>query len=322
MPTHKPTTPATSHTATANLGPTVFSRTMPFMYERHAFGEHKKTSMARVEVTTEATETKPDKSYLSLQKRLIESPALNAIRQCDARFRDFLKNEAAMPWRPGLYLVPLKMVERLDERAQAWEKERAELADAAAAIYEQQVAEMPKKLGPLFNPQDYPSRDRFRATFWVSWRFVDMGTPNVLQTLKAEVFERERKKVEAEAQKAVALIQQHLRTSLYDITTHLASLLAPKADGKFKALRDNALDDLTRFLDTIALRDVTNDHALQAAVKTLRALGKGTFEDVDVLKDDTELRKRVAVVMEQVKGNLETLVVERTRGIKFRDEEE
>jgi hypothetical protein len=307
----------TIHAIENAVGPELFTKTVPFIYEKHSFGEHKTASMSRVEVQTFEQEEKPDKALLSLRKRLLDMPELNAIHQHDARFHRFLKNETSTPWKPGLYLVPAGLVPRVYARAEAWEQRRAELVQEAGAKYREHVVTAQQKLGPLFDESDYPSLDRFIAAFWVKFRFIDIGTPNVLRTLNAEVFAREIAKVETEAREAQAAIREHLRVLLLDITETLATRLTPKGDGKFPRLQDNALDEVLQFLDTAALRNVTDDQQLQSFVATLKGLGNGL--DVHALRDDTHLRAQTAAAIAAVKESLEPLVQSRVRGIRVRE---
>jgi hypothetical protein len=294
----------------------VFERTVPFQFERHYFGERRKAEVAYEVETVDGD--KPDEDYTSLTKRLIKSPTIAAIKTVDLHFGYDLA-AAASPWRPGLWLVPVAMVERVNDRAEKWDIDRAEAVDKAVQAYPLIVETMKEKLTTLFDPKDYPTADGFKSAYWTAWRFVDMGAPTLLKTIKAEVFARERRKVEAEGAKAAALIQQHLRGTLLKITEHVADLLAVKPDGKHKKLRDGSLDNLLKYLDTIALRDVTQDGDLQRVVNTLKGLGRGL--SVEALKTDDLLRDATAAAFSKAASSLDALVVERVRGVRFREEE-
>jgi hypothetical protein len=296
----------------------VFARTVPLIVERHSFGEYRKASLNNVEVKKGDDEKEADKKLLSLTKRLLDCAEVKAITQHDKVFSIYLRLVAA-PYRPGMFLVPIGMVEHLDERARAWEEKRAELVEAATRVYLARVEAMRVPLGPMYRRDDYPSQDEFRASYWVSWRFVDFGAPALLQNVKAEVFARERQKVEAEAQRARVLIRQHLRQTLLDMTEHLAKLLSPK-DGKFPALRGGALDRLLEFVGSINLRDVTNDVELRSVVQRLDGIGKGlTFEQ---LRDDEALRVATGSIVQEAQAVLATLVSDSPRAIRLRDEAE
>lgn len=299
-----------------------FSATAPFFVERHSWGEHRKANMSAVAIR-DAEDEAATKRMLSLRKRLLDSETTRAIRLLDTRFRERLHELSATPFRPGIYLIPLGLVERCFDEAQQYERERDALADRAAEEFPNLIAPMRAQLGPLFNPDDYPSPQRFRACFWVNYRFIDMGVPNVLRSLRADVLARERRAIEDEARQVVDLVKQHLRGSLLDITDHLRTLLAPKANGRMPALRDGALDRLFEFLQTLELRDVTNDGALRTLAGRIRQQIDG-ISDVQDIRDDEALRQRMAASMEQAHRLLETMVEEGApvRAYRLRDESE
>lgn len=301
----------TAPPTTAVPAPETFARTVPFFVERHSWGEHRKASMSNVDIKQMSeAEAEAAKRMLSLRKRLLHSEKTCAIRQHDTRFRERLQDLAAAPFRPGLYLIPLGLMERVDDEAQAWLRTRDRLADEAAEEYPTLIGPMRAALGPLFNEFDYPSRERFRACFWATYRFVNMGVPDVIRSIRAEVFTREREKLEEEGRRAAVMVQQHLRVHLLEITEHLRDLLSPKANGRLPALRDGALDRLFDFLRTVEARDVTNDGALRALVGRMRASLDDTVRGVDDLREDDDLRRRTASVMTDVHRALEGMVTD------------
>lgn len=303
------TTTPPSFTSSPMPTPETFARTVPFFIERHSWGEHRKASMATVDIRQmTAEEAEAAKRMLSMRKRLLNSTKTCAIRQHDARFRERLQDLSAAPFRPGLYLIPIGLMERVANEAQAWLDTRERLADEAADEYPTLIAPMRVALGPLFNEFDYPERAQFRACFWATYRFVNMGVPDVIRTIRADVFARERQKLEEEGRRAAVMVQQHLRVHLLEITEHLRDLLSPKANGRMPALRDGSLDRLFDFLQTIEARDVTNDGALRTLVRRMRASLDNSVRGVDDLREDDDLRRRTAVVMADAHTALESMV--------------
>ncbi len=289
---------------------TVFARTVPFTVERHSFGLHRKANLAALE-----SKVVNAPELLSLNKRLLEMPELQAIRTHDGHFRDWL-NSRAIPFTPGLYLVPHGLVEDVEAEAIKWEQERDRLADVAtdaywpqgtkAGTYPEHLKAIQVKLGPLFDPRNYPNRDRFRAAYWVTWRFVEMGTPNVLREFKSDIFRREAAKTRRLGEQARGMVEQHLLSSLKGITEHLHRLLLPTESGKTRAIRDGALDDLTDFLSTVEARNITNNADLSGLTRHLRQLQAGLT--VEQLREDKTLRAETAVAFESIAETLAGLV--------------
>lgn len=303
-------------TITATSNP--FARTVPFMMERHAWGEHRKANISMVSVVkTSDDQEETDKTLLSLRKRLIDSEKTRAIRNLDLKFRVWVESVSSTPLRPGLFLVPVGMVEQVSERAEAWEKEREALVAEAKAEFPSLIAPMKAKLGAMWNERDYPTADKFAESFWVEWRFVDMGVPNMLRDLRADVFAKERKKVEREAERAAEMIRQHLRSTLLDITTHVVGLLEPREGGRKARLTIGALDRMNQFFETIALRDVTGDTELRAISERLQRAARGI--DVEVLRSDDVARARTKEAFDGIAAVLAPMVDTSTRLIRFRE---
>lgn len=306
--------------------PDVFARTVPFMYERHSFGEAKEADLTKVQVDNQAAEpTEAEKAsgkaMLGLTKRLIAMPETVALRAIDKKFYEFLK-ASGTPFRPSFFLIALPMVERVDAAAQVWQADRDHAADVATAAYPAQVEAMRLLLEPIgqFNPRDYPTPQAFRRRFWCDYRFVNFGVPNVIETIKTEIFERERDKAAREGQKFVSVIEQHMAGTLLRITDALAATLAQRADGTKPALRANALDKLLQYVDTFAARDATNFKGLQAVTRDLKRLAKGL--DIETLREDPQLREQTAQAMRDATDAVALLVTEETRrSIRLRDDD-
>lgn len=298
----------------------VFSKTVPLLVQKHAFWESRKASMEPITITGQTQEDQiRTKSHLTLSKRLLNSDELRAIRHRDTAFRLFLQNTAT-PFRPGLYLIPLALVETVDIEATKWETERQALVDAAALAYPAHIEAMRVPLGPLFNELDYPSVPAFKSKFWVDWRFINFGVNDKIASVRADIFKKEQAKLERQSLEAQDMIEQHLRSSLFTITAHLRGLLAPKASGKRVGLRDNCLDKLTEFLATVESRNVTGDQSLAKVCGRLRMLSKKL--DLEVLRDADEVRDKVADEMTKIEASLSALVTEGPagRGIRLREE--
>ena len=301
----------------------VYARTLPFIIERHSFGEHRKADMSLLEIhKASEADTDTDKRLITLTKRLLNSDVTRAVSRHDTQFRQYLTSVSATPLRPGVFLIPFGLVEEVHRKAREWEAERDRLADIAAEAYPALIAPMRSSLGSLWNPDDYPSQDRFRAAYWSRWRFVDMGVPNVLREFNASVFAEERRKLAQESRDAAEQIQQHLCASLMEITSHLSDLLAPRANGRKPALRDGSLDGLKHYLSVLEIRDVTNYAQLREVVRRLRSgLGEEGV-DVQALRNDASLRAVTAAELALATQSLEALVmVDAPRAIHLRDEE-
>ena len=296
----------------------VFSRVIPFMYERHYWGEHRKESMTDVDVAADRLTPEDQikaKALMTLNKRMIESPEINNIRLVDRRFGDFMRR-VATPWRPSEFFVPVGLVQPVHVNAKKWIESRERLADEATATFPQRIAEMAEK-DPLHDPDFYPTPEEFRAKFTASYRFMDFGVPELLRALSEHAFEEERAKMAELGREAEHMIEQHLAGSLLAILTHLKDLLAPRANGRMPSLRDEALKPLLEFMALVPMRDATNFTGLQNVVKQLEQLQSGVT--VDALRDDKQFRAVIATRMEELAASVSDLVVDDAqRAIRLR----
>lgn len=305
-------------------GADAFVRTAHLLIEKHYYGESKSASLQPVEIKgTDGKALNPEqqaktKALLGLRKRLLDSPELRQIKYRDKEFRHFLHG-VATPFRPGLYLVPAKMVEVVCAEAKKWEQEREALVETAAKAYPAHVQSMRGPLGPLYNPLDYPPVEVFKAKFWISWRFVNFGVSDLIKEARADIIQEETAKLRAQAVEASALIQQHLFVSLNKILEHLKDLLTPSGESKRLGIREGSFDRLTEFLKTVEDRDTTGNPSLKRVITQLRKLGKNL--DLDTLREDDTVRAQVTTEMTQIIERVDALVVETTRGIRIRDEE-
>src|SRR5881394_685643 len=107
----------------------LYARTIALSLDRSKFGNRRKASMTGVSVDA-------DKHLLNLTKRLLTSDELKAITTLDQEAQAFL-NDRAVPsfFKPGIYLVPLALVEAVDAQLTAFRDQRLALVDALVAVY-------------------------------------------------------------------------------------------------------------------------------------------------------------------------------------------
>lgn len=295
----------------------VFARSIPLIIEKHSFGTTRKADKSKIATKGDGKQT--DLALLNLTKRLLNSKEIQDIRHLDGQFREQLQT-LATPFRPGFYLVSHGMVDEAVKAAERWELERGLLADQAAHVYPAQVRAMREPLGPQFDPRNYPKVEQFRASFWVDWRFVNLGVPDALKEIKADVFRKETEKTQRLCQELRGTIEQHLLSSMLSITTHLQHLLTPTEHGKRRALRDGALDDLLHFLATVESRNITGHADLKRLSQQLRDLGSGL--SLELLRDDDQLRASTAEKLTEVMSAVEELVEDLPdRAVRVREEE-
>jgi hypothetical protein len=281
-----------------------------------AFGINRKVD------TEQAVErTDVDKSLVSVTKQLLDSEEYDVIRQIDGSIRRFMKAQSLPSlFRGGVYLLPLKLVDAVDTQLISFKEKRRNAVVKFCEVYETQLEEARGRLGPLFNENDYPSRRAVQACFGMEVRYMTFAVPSALESVSSTLFQREQEKAERKWQQAGVEIQQALRVSMSELITHMVDQLKPQEGGeRRKIIRASKLDELTEFLDSFKLRNVTDDDQMEELVKKAKAVIQGM--DIESLRFDSGVRERVRAGFSRLKDQLNTMITEGPRrAISFDDE--
>jgi len=274
-------------------------------------GNSRKVSSSQVEVDA-------DKALIRVSKTLLDSPELQAIRTLDGDVRRYLY-DTCLPFDVGIHLLPLALLETVDERLSEFKGKRDGLVEVFLAAYPRLCQEAAGRLRTLYNPADYPRVDEVRSHFTLSWQYVSYGVPEQLGEISARIFETEREKAAQTMSEACEEIQQVMRASLLELVSHLRDRLIDQADGKPQRLRESTLQKLRNFLATFNLRNVVDDHELKEHVDKARALLEGV--STDALRNMPLIRARVREGMADLAGQIDVLAGDRVSR-KFRFDEE
>ncbi len=273
-------------------------------------GNSRKVSSSRVEVDA-------DKALIRVSKTLLDSPELQAIRTLDGDIRHFLY-DMCLPFEVGIHLLPLGLVETVDERLHEFKDKRGELVESFLSAYPRLCQEAAGRLRTLYNPTDYPPVDEVRSRFTFSWQYVSYGVPEQLREISAQFFQEEREKAVVAMSEARTEIQQVMRASLLEMVNHLRDRLGDLPDGKPQRLRESTLQKLRDFLGTFDLRNVVDDQELKEQVQKARELLEGV--STDALRNMPLVRAWVRDGMAQVAAQMDVLVGDRVSP-KFRFDE-
>lgn len=269
----------------------------------------------------DAVRVNADDKMWGVSKKLLDSKEHTAIVSLDLQIKRYLKELGLpSPLKSGTHLIPIPLVEDVEQKLQAWRNDRAALVEAFLSVYMEQVRSVREGLRDLYDARDYPSCEALRERYRLTWQYVDYGTPGKLKAISARIFEAEREKQAVKLSEAADEIRQALRSSFADLVTRMASALGPAADGKRRVLQQRTIDNLAGFMQIFEMRNIADDTELAALVAQARDLMAG--KDREILKSDTDLRARIGEGFAAMAGTLETMVVDRgTRAIALDDEE-
>ena len=120
-------------------------------------GNSRKVSSSQVEVDA-------DKALIHVAKNLLDSPELQAIRSLDGDVRRYLY-DTCLPFEVGIHLLPLGLLETVDEKLREFNEKRSVLVEVFLAAYPRLCQEAAGRLRTLHNPADYPPADEVRSRF-------------------------------------------------------------------------------------------------------------------------------------------------------------
>lgn len=269
-------------------------------------------------VSNSAVDVDADKSLIRVHKQLLDSPELDAIRKSDGEMRRRLY-DLCLPFDVGIYLLPNKLISQVVSDLRTFKAKRAVQVERFITAYESLQNTARISLRSLYNSRDYPAPDVVRSKFYCDWEFISFGTPDSLESISRDLFEEEKQKQVSKWQSASDEITAVMRQTLADLVTHLRDRLEPSQDGKQKVLRETAVTNVTEFLKTFDLRNVTNDSQLAELAGQCRKILAG--RNADMFRESENLRRSVASDLASIKSNLDALVQDKPSR-KFRFEED
>lgn len=255
------------------------------------------------QVSTSQIEVDADKDSLHVSKDLLKGPEFEAISSHLNKLKsDIRKIALPSPMGAGHYLLPIETIEKIDARIVADTATlMTELLPAMMAVYDDRVRESMARLNGLANPADYPPADRFEAAFGIFHSYMTYGTPQALEAISKAIFDRESEKAKQSIAQATDAIVQVLVEDMGKLMSDLVERIESKDGGnkvKFKGLLDNAAE----FLETIKVRNITENADLERLAAQARQILQGV--DSQSLTDSQGIRTYVKKNVAAIQGEL------------------
>lgn len=298
----------------------IFDKCVAFALEISTLGNKRKVKSEKMKLR-EGEGEQPDPKAIGVSKSLLSCPEFDKIVSLDGRIRlDILLLALPSPLKRGVYLVPLSNLEAVDEMVQKYKKEREGLVQSFIKVYEKTVLEARSRLGGLFNPGDYMSKECVESCFSVRTSYLEMGLPGNLKTISPEIFKREKAEFSEKLRNAAEEVQQALRVEFADFVTHLADRLAPGEDGKPKQFKKGSIEKFSEFLNAFNNKNIAEDNELEELVKKARSILNG--RDAEVLRNNQEIRDVVQAEFVKIGETVSTMIeVKPLRKFNFSDDE-
>ena len=270
-----------------------------------SWGVRRTVPKAKVEVDA-------DKALIHVGKDILDSDTLREIRSLDGEIRAYLAAKALpSQFKSGVYLVPIKMVDRIDKVLQAKIARRRELVTRLADELPGLIAEQKPRLRGLFNAYEYPTPEQILNLFSLTYSYFTFDTPEALKAISAEIFERETENAKEWWVEAKASADALVTLQAQEVVEHLLKRLSvDDVEGeRLKGLRESAVEGLREFFDDFTDRNLADNTKLAEIVGRGKALLDGV--DVNTLRNNLGKREFFKAGLDDIKEQLDRMVVDK-----------
>lgn len=242
-------------------------------------------------------------------KQLLDTkaPEFKAVTQVISRARSYWMAVTVPYPEDGIRLIRRDRIDGPDGFNKTMEGFVAELEEAKKGLrtaYTRLRNEAQKRLGELFNADDYPPT--IDDEFEIAWDFVSLAAPEFLKKLNPALYDAEQKKLAARFDEAIRMAEEAFTGELANLVGHLVERLQPSDDGKPKVFRDAAVENLTEFFSRFKQMTSGSNKELDKLVEDAQKVVSG-LTPADLRKDVT-VRDRVSGALAPILGVLDGLV--------------
>lgn len=252
-----------------------------------------------------------DSRFLTASKRLVDVRheafrRLTSIRTCVVNYWRGL----TLPYvEPGVRLLRQSDIEAFVHTLEGFRDELNQAETDLNAVYADVKADARRRLGQLYNAQDYPAE--LRGLIQLDWDFPSIEPPSYLMRLSPEIYAQEQGRVAQRFEEAVRLAEQAFVAEFARLVTHLTERLGTGPNGERQIFRDSVISNLSEFFERFKHLNLGSHEELDRLVEQAQGFVRGvTPQD---LRDDDGLRRHVAAQFSQVQATLDGLMVDRPR---------
>jgi hypothetical protein len=261
-----------------------------------------------------------DQDLIGVTKKILDSPELKAIEDFDRETRAYVRGYSlSMPLPAGEHCLPTSAVIKVDTYLMERARQRPILVNRLLDVYEEQVKEAETRLGPLFDPRQYPSREQVAGIFTMEFYYRTDDAPRKLEQISAEIFRREQEKIGQVWQNAGERIEQSLIKAFSDLVNHAVEQLTPIPGGRKKHFHPSNVDRILEFARTFKDRNITGNEDLRRVVEEIERLTNDL--SLDDLKKNEDFRDHVRQQFEKARVALSAMIVERPKRLIISEDE-
>jgi hypothetical protein len=264
----------------------------------------------RRKVSSNSVTTPADKEFLHITKDLIDHKYMKELTALHGELRAFVGKKclpATSLFRRGTYLIPNVAVDKIYPKIKEFKIRQNELVEKLVEVYEAAQEDAATRLGPLYNPMDYPSKEDVRHAYGINYKLVAFSTPNKLKEISGAYFHEEAEKAKEALTAATDEIKLMLRQQLADFTSHLVEKLTPAVDGKKKIFHESSIKNFKEFLDDFNALNIVDDTELKILVEKARGCIDGVV--AKDLRSNDSLKEKVQKDFTDIRDAVNTMLI-------------
>jgi hypothetical protein len=275
----------------------------------HWWGVHRSLSTQQKEEVSAGYAA--DVRFLTAGKKIIDTrhEAVRRLSSIKTRLGNYWRGLTLPFTEPGIRLIRQSEIGPFVHTMEGFRDELTNAEIDLNAVYHEIKLDAQRRLGRLYNANDYPPE--IRQMFTVEWDFPSVEPPSYLLRIAPEVYEAERARVAARFDEAVRLAEQAFAAEFAKLLSHLTERLGESEKGERRIFRDSAVSNLSDFFERFRRLNIRSNPELDALVDEAQQLVRG-FAPQD-LRDNGGLRQHVGVEMARMQERVERLIVETPR---------
>jgi hypothetical protein len=252
-----------------------------------------------------------DGAFLSASKKLLDTShsAFKAVTAVRSHAVQFWRSMTVPFPEPGIRLIRRDEIAMFDVKMTSLRQELDEAVGNLDSHFGELKTAARSRLGSLYNASDYPSS--LVGLFNLAWDCPNVEPPNYLQQLSPTLYEEECRRVSARFDDAVRLAEEAFTAEFSQLVGHLTERLSGSEDGKPKVFRDSAVQNLAEFFERFKHLNVRSSEQLDQMIEQAQRIVRNVRPQE--LRDDTNLRQRIATQLSAVQSQIDGMLVDRPR---------
>lgn len=248
-----------------------------------------------------------DEARILVTKTILACPEYQAIIKL---YRDTKRHidKLVLPsgMKPGVYLIPLDLLEELNTILANARLALEPLIEQFCQVYPQSIASDQHHLKDAYDPADYPDLDTVRQTFTIETQYITWDLPSSLGSVSEALIQQEQQRARTKVQTILTDITTNLSTVMQELVTHLVDRLTPDANGNTKRFHTSTVTNLMEFIGRFNARNLGQNVDLQQIVEQAKGLLSGI--NPTHVRDDESVARGLQAGMQQVKTQLDHLL--------------